>query len=234
MSNGWPLDEDPRPACAPNLSPRWGRAKEFRQALATTGLGLRACSLAANRRALWSFFGILLARLGKCRLTLQGDQPSHDSSNDAFHHWGKNMLAVRDIIDCHGLRVLAVARWISTTGCGYVGIAAGVYCPWSTTLLHPHYSCSTPLPSPSNPAHSVRGPRVQVGKRSFIHIEEKGGKADRMPAHHKAQEALDEYLKAAKLEGTHSPIFQSLTRAGAVLTLLLYHQLGLTEVVCTL
>lgn len=125
---------------------------------------------------------------------------------------------------------------------------------------------------PSSPAHSVRGPKVQVakgktrvltreelqrmldaidrstivgkrdfawltlaasswcrvsalgkltvkdyehsGKRSFIHIEEKGGKTDRMPVHHKAQEALDAYLEAAKLEAADSPIFQSLTRAG--------------------
>ena len=125
---------------------------------------------------------------------------------------------------------------------------------------------------PSSPAHSVRGPKVQIakgkspvldreqlqqllesidrstltgkrdyawltlaasswcrvsalakltigdyehaGKRSFIHVEEKGGKVDRMPVHHKAQEALDEYIEAASLESKDSPIFQSLTRAG--------------------
>lgn len=51
------------------------------------------------------------------------------------------------------------------------------------------------------------------GKRSFIHVEEKGGKVDRMPVHHKAQEALDEYIEAAGLEAKDSPIFQSVTRA---------------------
>ena len=52
------------------------------------------------------------------------------------------------------------------------------------------------------------------GKRSFIHIEEKGGKVDRMPVHHKAQEALDDYIAAAGFEEADSPIFQSLTRSG--------------------
>ena len=55
------------------------------------------------------------------------------------------------------------------------------------------------------------------GKRSFIHIEEKGGKVDKMPVHHKAQDALDAYLEAAGLEGTKdSPIFQSTSRDGAL------------------
>ena len=52
------------------------------------------------------------------------------------------------------------------------------------------------------------------GKRSFISIEEKGGKRDRMPVHHKAQEALDQYLQAAAIEAADSPIFQSMTREG--------------------
>lgn len=32
------------------------------------------------------------------------------------------------------------------------------------------------------------------GKRSFINVEEKGGEVDRMPVHHKAQEALGELI----------------------------------------
>ncbi|MCR9244564.1 MAG: site-specific integrase [bacterium] len=54
------------------------------------------------------------------------------------------------------------------------------------------------------------------GKRSFLHVEEKGGKVDRMPVHHKAQEALDAYLEAAGLEEGDSPIFQSVSRQGSL------------------
>ncbi len=55
------------------------------------------------------------------------------------------------------------------------------------------------------------------GKCSFIRVEEKGGKVDKMPVHHKAQEALDAYLEAAGLDGAkESPIFQSVTRDGAL------------------
>ncbi len=52
------------------------------------------------------------------------------------------------------------------------------------------------------------------GKRSFITVEEKGGKYVRMPVHHKAQEALDEYIEAAGITEKDSPIFQSMTRQG--------------------
>lgn len=53
------------------------------------------------------------------------------------------------------------------------------------------------------------------GKRSFIHVDEKGGEEDRMPVHHKAQEALDELLAAAGIADTNDvPLFQSVDRHG--------------------
>ena len=54
------------------------------------------------------------------------------------------------------------------------------------------------------------------GKRSFIRVQEKGGEDDgRMPVHHKAQEALDELIEAARIaDESRSPIFQSVTRSG--------------------
>lgn len=54
-----------------------------------------------------------------------------------------------------------------------------------------------------------------AGKRSFIHVDEKGGEVDRMPIHHKAQEALDELIAAAGIaEDKDAHIFQSVDRQG--------------------
>ena len=53
------------------------------------------------------------------------------------------------------------------------------------------------------------------GKRSFLHVEEKGGEVDRMPIHHKAQDALDELVAAAGLTDKDAPLFQSVDRSGA-------------------
>ena len=51
---------------------------------------------------------------------------------------------------------------------------------------------------------------LQVGKRSLIRFREKGGKEKEIPVHHKLEEYLDVYLKAAKLsEQPGSPLFRS-------------------------
>jgi integrase/recombinase XerD len=48
----------------------------------------------------------------------------------------------------------------------------------------------------------------QLGKRSVIRFQEKGGKEKEIPVHHKLDEYLDVYLKAAKLsEQPASPLF---------------------------
>lgn len=53
------------------------------------------------------------------------------------------------------------------------------------------------------------------GKRSFLSVQEKGGNEDRMPVHHKAQEALDELIATVGLGGQkEAPIFQSVDREG--------------------
>ena len=51
---------------------------------------------------------------------------------------------------------------------------------------------------------------LQVGKRSLIRFRAKGGKEKEIPVHHKLEEYLDVYLKAAKLsEQPGSPLFRS-------------------------
>jgi integrase/recombinase XerD len=50
----------------------------------------------------------------------------------------------------------------------------------------------------------------QVGKRSLIRFREKGGKEKEIPVHHKLEEYLDAYLKAAKLaDQPQEPLFRS-------------------------
>ncbi len=50
----------------------------------------------------------------------------------------------------------------------------------------------------------------QVGKRSLIRFREKGGKEKEIPVHHKLEEYLDTYLKAAQLsKEPTSPLFRS-------------------------
>ena len=51
------------------------------------------------------------------------------------------------------------------------------------------------------------------GKRYWFRLHEKGGKLHEVPAHHKAEEYLDEYLIAAGLgTGPRTPLFRSLDR----------------------
>ena len=53
------------------------------------------------------------------------------------------------------------------------------------------------------------------GKRSHIGVEEKGGEDDKMPVHHKAQEALDSLLSHAEIgEKKDAFIFQAVNRSG--------------------
>jgi integrase/recombinase XerD len=53
----------------------------------------------------------------------------------------------------------------------------------------------------------------QVGKRSVIRFREKGRKEKEIPVHHKLEEYLDTYLKAAKLsEEPASPLFRGCDR----------------------
>lgn len=53
------------------------------------------------------------------------------------------------------------------------------------------------------------------GKRFWLRLHEKGGKLHDVPAHHKAEEYLDEYLSAAESAITKgSPLFRTLDRSG--------------------
>ena len=58
----------------------------------------------------------------------------------------------------------------------------------------------------------------QQGSRGWLRLHEKGGKRHDVPAHHRAAEALDEYLEACGLEGAGEALFQSVARAGERLT----------------
>jgi site-specific recombinase XerD len=57
------------------------------------------------------------------------------------------------------------------------------------------------------------------GKRWWIRLHEKGGKFHEVPVHHKAEEYLDAYLKAAGLaDDAKSPLFRSAKGKSGVLT----------------
>ena len=56
------------------------------------------------------------------------------------------------------------------------------------------------------------------GSRGWLRLHEKGGKRHDVPAHHRAAEALDEYLDACGLEAAGEALFQSVDRAGERLT----------------
>ena len=59
----------------------------------------------------------------------------------------------------------------------------------------------------------------QDGKRWWFRFREKGGKQHQVPAHHAAEAYLDAYLLAARVgEDKKTPLFQSVTRAWAVVT----------------
>ena len=54
--------------------------------------------------------------------------------------------------------------------------------------------------------------------RGWLRLHEKGGKRHDVPAHHRAAEALDDYLEAAGLAEPKAPLFQSVDPAGRRLT----------------
>ena len=57
------------------------------------------------------------------------------------------------------------------------------------------------------------------GKRWWVRLNEKGGKRHEMPAHHKLEAFLDEYIKAAGLgDEAKSPLFRSAVRRTGTLT----------------
>ena len=56
------------------------------------------------------------------------------------------------------------------------------------------------------------------GSRGWLRLHEKGGKRHDVPAHHRAAEALDEYLEACGLEEPREALFQSVEPAGRRLT----------------
>ena len=54
--------------------------------------------------------------------------------------------------------------------------------------------------------------------RGWLRLHEKGGKRHDVPAHHRAAEALDDYLELAGLDEAKAPLFQSVDPAGRRLT----------------
>ncbi len=54
--------------------------------------------------------------------------------------------------------------------------------------------------------------------RGWLRLHEKGGKRHDVPAHHRAAEALDDYLEAAELDEAKAALFQSVDPAGRRLT----------------
>ena len=58
----------------------------------------------------------------------------------------------------------------------------------------------------------------QQGSRGWLRLHEKGGKRHDVPAHHRAAEALDEYLGGCEFDDGRAALFQSVDRAGDRLT----------------
>ena len=58
----------------------------------------------------------------------------------------------------------------------------------------------------------------EQGSREWLRLHEKGDKRHDVPAHHRAEEALDAYLEASGLEDGRAALFQSVDRAGDRLT----------------
>ena len=52
------------------------------------------------------------------------------------------------------------------------------------------------------------------GVRGWLRLHEKGGKRHDVPAHHRAEEAVEAYLAAVGLEDPKAPLFQSVDRSG--------------------
>ncbi len=52
------------------------------------------------------------------------------------------------------------------------------------------------------------------GVRGWLRLHEKGGKRHDVPAHHRAEEAVEAYVSAGGLEDARAPLFQSVDRTG--------------------
>jgi integrase/recombinase XerD len=63
------------------------------------------------------------------------------------------------------------------------------------------------------------------GKRWWVRLHEKGGKRHEMPAHHKLEAFLDEYIRAAGIAGDEkSPLFRSAVRRTGTLAATAMHR----------
>ena len=63
-----------------------------------------------------------------------------------------------------------------------------------------------------------RADYFRQGSRGWLRLREKGGRRHDVPAHHRAVEALDDYLEAAVLDEPKASLFQSVDPAGRRLT----------------
>ena len=54
------------------------------------------------------------------------------------------------------------------------------------------------------------------GLRGWLRLHEKGGKRHDVPAHHRAEEAVEAYLAAGGVDDAKAPLFQSVDRAGGL------------------
>ena len=54
------------------------------------------------------------------------------------------------------------------------------------------------------------------GTRGWLRLHEKGGKRHDVPAHHRAEEAVEAYLAAGGVDDAKAPLFQSVDRAGGL------------------
>ena len=54
------------------------------------------------------------------------------------------------------------------------------------------------------------------GPRGWLRLHEKGGKRHDVPAHHRAEEAVEAYLDAGGIDDAKAPLFQSVDRAGGL------------------
>ena len=59
-----------------------------------------------------------------------------------------------------------------------------------------------------------RADYFRQGSRGWLRLHEKGGKRHDVQAHHRAAEALDDYVEAGGFEEAKAPLFQSVDPAG--------------------
>jgi integrase len=70
------------------------------------------------------------------------------------------------------------------------------------------------------------------GKRWWLRLHEKGGKHHEMPAHHKLEAYIDEYLDAAQIRGQdRSPLFPSTIGKTGILTGLPMHRIDVYRMI---